>query len=326
MQMRFDGLLGFPGGFVDRRYWSLEDGLNRVLGLGLGCVRLTEADYLCSHLTDGPHRVVAHLYARQLTLEELHTIEISAVHSRDHGLEVGRVGRGRARLRGTQSFPFPPPAVGLLGRPARRGEHVEPSAAPGSSAAGTGLYRGPWAAASSSPAPRSLGGEEPRLPALRRDVGGVRLAEAQLAGGRTEAEQGLELLLRGSAALRAERGVGVSTEHSGGASGSRAGRPWVVARLRMRGCAAVPPGRAERGGESRGAQSSPGSGIHRGTGLELGEQGTGGAGRDSTGASVRLEAGESRLRWGQGGDQAPGLWAGGPGVRVRGWGGCRGLR
>ncbi|XP_031451096.1 tudor-interacting repair regulator protein isoform X1 [Phasianus colchicus] len=88
MQMRFDGLLGFPGGFVDRRYWSLEDGLNRVLGLGLGCVRLTEADYLCSHLTDGPHRVVAHLYARQLTLEELHTIEISAVHSRDHGLEV----------------------------------------------------------------------------------------------------------------------------------------------------------------------------------------------------------------------------------------------
>lgn len=92
MQMRFDGLLGFPGGFVDRRYWSLEDGLNRVLGLGLGCVRLTEADYLCSHLTEGPHRVVAHFYARQITLEELHTIEISAVHSRDHGMEVGHPG------------------------------------------------------------------------------------------------------------------------------------------------------------------------------------------------------------------------------------------
>uniref|UniRef100_G3S7K9 Nudix hydrolase 16 like 1 n=1 Tax=Gorilla gorilla gorilla TaxID=9595 RepID=G3S7K9_GORGO len=55
MQMRFDGLLGFPGGFVDRRFWSLEDGLNRVLGLGLGCLRLTEADYLSSHLTEGPH-------------------------------------------------------------------------------------------------------------------------------------------------------------------------------------------------------------------------------------------------------------------------------
>jgi hypothetical protein len=89
MQMRFDGLLGFPGGFVDRRFWSLEDGLNRVLGLGLGGLRLTEADYLSSHLTEGPHRVVAHLYARQLTLEQLHAVEISAVHSRDHGLEVG---------------------------------------------------------------------------------------------------------------------------------------------------------------------------------------------------------------------------------------------
>uniref|UniRef100_A0A6I8NS42 Nudix hydrolase 16 like 1 n=1 Tax=Ornithorhynchus anatinus TaxID=9258 RepID=A0A6I8NS42_ORNAN len=94
MQMRFDGLLGFPGGFVDRRYWSLEDGLNRVLGLGLGYLRLTEADYLSSHLTEGPHRVVAHLYARQLTLEELHAVEISAVHSRDHGLEVGYPGPG----------------------------------------------------------------------------------------------------------------------------------------------------------------------------------------------------------------------------------------
>lgn len=72
----------------------------------------------------------------------------------------------------------------------------------------------------------------------------------------------------------------------------------------------MPPGRAERGGESRGAQSSPGSGIHRGTGLELGEQGTGGAGRDSTGASVRLEAGESRLRWGQGGTKHRGCGLG----------------
>ncbi|XP_053131891.1 tudor-interacting repair regulator protein [Hemicordylus capensis] len=88
MQMRFDGQLGFPGGFVDRRFWSLEDGLNRVLGLGLGGVRLTDANYLISHVTEGPHRVVAHFYVKQLTLQELHAIEISAVHSRDHGLEV----------------------------------------------------------------------------------------------------------------------------------------------------------------------------------------------------------------------------------------------
>lgn len=89
-----------------------------MLGLGLGCVRLTEADYLCSHLTEGPHRVVAHFYARQLTLEELHTIEISAVHSRDHGLEVGRTGRG-VRGRGTQSSPQGCP-LRQPERPARR--------------------------------------------------------------------------------------------------------------------------------------------------------------------------------------------------------------
>ncbi|EPQ17304.1 Protein syndesmos [Myotis brandtii] len=83
MQMLLDGLLGFPEGF-----WSLEDGLNRVLGLGLGCLCLTEADYLSSHLTEGPHRVMAHLYALQLTLEQLHAMEISVVHSRDHSLEV----------------------------------------------------------------------------------------------------------------------------------------------------------------------------------------------------------------------------------------------
>uniref|UniRef100_A0A670JFB4 Nudix hydrolase 16 like 1 n=1 Tax=Podarcis muralis TaxID=64176 RepID=A0A670JFB4_PODMU len=37
----------------------------------------------------GPQQMVAHLYAKQLTLLELHAVEISAVHSRDHRLEVG---------------------------------------------------------------------------------------------------------------------------------------------------------------------------------------------------------------------------------------------
>lgn len=90
MQMRFDEATGFPGGFVDRRFWSLEDGLNRVLGLGLGCLRLTEADCASSPDRGPAPRRMAHLYARQLTLEQLpHAVEISAVHSRDHGLEVG---------------------------------------------------------------------------------------------------------------------------------------------------------------------------------------------------------------------------------------------
>ncbi|XP_064218491.1 tudor-interacting repair regulator protein isoform X3 [Aotus nancymaae] len=120
--MRFDGLLGFPGGFVDRRFWSLEDGLNRVLGLGLGCLRLTEADYLSSHLTEGPHRVVAHLYARQLTLEQLHAVEISAVHSRDHGLEVGPPSGPRPPPWGLALAPWKAP----MGSGPRAGPAVHP--------------------------------------------------------------------------------------------------------------------------------------------------------------------------------------------------------
>lgn len=126
---------------MDRRFWSLEDGLNRVLGLGLGCLRLTEADYLSSHLTEGPHRVVAHLYARQLTLEQLHAVEISAVHSRDHGLEVG-----------------PPPGA----RPPPRGLALAPLKAP----MGNTSPRVPWpgwgaVAVSSSGAGRRAGGLGP---------------------------------------------------------------------------------------------------------------------------------------------------------------------
>ncbi|XP_015265420.1 PREDICTED: protein syndesmos [Gekko japonicus] len=89
MQLRFDGQLGFPGGYVDRRLRPLEEGLNRVLALGLGRgVRLVEEDYLVSHVARGPRRLVAHLYVKRLSLPELRALELQAVRSRDHGLEV----------------------------------------------------------------------------------------------------------------------------------------------------------------------------------------------------------------------------------------------
>lgn len=89
MQMRFDGTLGFPGGFLDPGEACLEDGLNRELQEEVGCtVRLTEADYLCSHVCQHPRPIVNHLYARKLTLTELRALEVSAVQARDHGGEV----------------------------------------------------------------------------------------------------------------------------------------------------------------------------------------------------------------------------------------------
>ncbi|XP_030672693.1 U8 snoRNA-decapping enzyme isoform X1 [Nomascus leucogenys] len=92
MQMRFDGRLGFPGGFVDTQDRSLEDGLNRELREELGeaaaAFRVERTDYRSSHVGSGP-RVVAHFYAKRLTLEQLLAVEAGATRAKDHGLEVG---------------------------------------------------------------------------------------------------------------------------------------------------------------------------------------------------------------------------------------------
>uniref|UniRef100_A0A2K5Z2P1 U8 snoRNA-decapping enzyme n=1 Tax=Mandrillus leucophaeus TaxID=9568 RepID=A0A2K5Z2P1_MANLE len=91
MQMRFDGRLGFPGGFVDTQDSSLEDGLNRELREELGeaaaAFRVERTDYRSSHAGSGP-RVVAHFYAKRLTLEQLLAVEAGATRAKDHGLEV----------------------------------------------------------------------------------------------------------------------------------------------------------------------------------------------------------------------------------------------
>lgn len=92
MQMRFDGRLGFPGGFVDAQDSCLEDGLNRELREELGeatsAFRVERSDYRSSHIA-ARRRVVAHFYAKRLTLEQLQAVEARAPQAKDHGLEVG---------------------------------------------------------------------------------------------------------------------------------------------------------------------------------------------------------------------------------------------
>uniref|UniRef100_A0A8C4SEU9 U8 snoRNA-decapping enzyme n=1 Tax=Erpetoichthys calabaricus TaxID=27687 RepID=A0A8C4SEU9_ERPCA len=89
MQMRFDGRIGFPGGFVDLQDCSLEDGLNRELYEEVGCtLRLSDADHMCSHVTDTPQKLVTHFYTKELSLAELHQVEAGAVSAKEHGLEV----------------------------------------------------------------------------------------------------------------------------------------------------------------------------------------------------------------------------------------------
>ncbi|XP_055486767.1 U8 snoRNA-decapping enzyme [Leucoraja erinacea] len=93
MQMRFDGKIGFPGGFMDPRDGTLEEGLNRELCEELGCdskvLRIMEADYASSHATEAlPQKVVAHFYTKRITLEELRKVEACSMQAKDHGREV----------------------------------------------------------------------------------------------------------------------------------------------------------------------------------------------------------------------------------------------
>ncbi|MBN3301503.1 NUD16 enzyme, partial [Amia calva] len=88
MQMRFDGRLGFPGGFVDPEAEGLEAGLCRELLEELGCpVELGEQDYLSSHAYSSQH-LVTHFYTKSISLEQLRDIERAALSAKDHGLEV----------------------------------------------------------------------------------------------------------------------------------------------------------------------------------------------------------------------------------------------
>uniref|UniRef100_A0A452Q8A1 U8 snoRNA-decapping enzyme n=1 Tax=Ursus americanus TaxID=9643 RepID=A0A452Q8A1_URSAM len=89
--MRFDGRLGFPGGFVSVHDGGLEAGLNRELTEELGEAaadfRVERADYRSSHAGPGA-RIVAHFYAKRLTLQQLVAVEMGAPRAKDHGLEV----------------------------------------------------------------------------------------------------------------------------------------------------------------------------------------------------------------------------------------------
>nr|XP_003476535.1 U8 snoRNA-decapping enzyme [Cavia porcellus] len=91
MQMRFDGRLGFPGGFVDSQDNTLEDGLNRELreelGEAVSAFSVERTDHRSSHVGARP-RVVTHFYAKRLTLEQLEAVEAGAPRTQGHPFQV----------------------------------------------------------------------------------------------------------------------------------------------------------------------------------------------------------------------------------------------
>jgi U8 snoRNA-decapping enzyme len=90
MQMRFDGRFGFPGGHINNEESTIV-GLNRELkeelGLDINEFGFKETDYAVTYL----HKIkkfVLHFFVKEVTLENLKTIESNCIHAHEFGVEV----------------------------------------------------------------------------------------------------------------------------------------------------------------------------------------------------------------------------------------------
>ncbi|KAL3852422.1 hypothetical protein ACJMK2_016064 [Sinanodonta woodiana] len=91
MQMRFDGLLGFPGGLIDQGEEDVVSGLNRELeeeiGLDLTRFCIKDENHLVSFLHEKKN-LVLHFYAKEVSMIEFREIELKSLSAPDFGSEV----------------------------------------------------------------------------------------------------------------------------------------------------------------------------------------------------------------------------------------------
>ncbi|XP_071178544.1 U8 snoRNA-decapping enzyme-like [Mytilus edulis] len=90
MQMRFDGLIGFPGGLVDPGENPL-DGVNRELeeeiGLDLCKHKLQDSDQVVSFVNKRKN-LVLHFYGKEVTVNDFSEIEMKTLSAPDYGNET----------------------------------------------------------------------------------------------------------------------------------------------------------------------------------------------------------------------------------------------
>ncbi|XP_074537674.1 LOW QUALITY PROTEIN: U8 snoRNA-decapping enzyme [Halichoeres trimaculatus] len=97
MQMRFDGLLGFPGGLVNPQEESLEEGLSRELLEEVGvALPISLEDHVDACFAPAsspspplPFRLITHFYVKKIDEEQIREVERAAASTAtDHGLEA----------------------------------------------------------------------------------------------------------------------------------------------------------------------------------------------------------------------------------------------
>lgn len=93
MQMRFDGLLGFPGGLVNPSEETLEEGLSRELLEEIGVViPISEENHVESRQSPASlpsSGLILHFYVKKMEEEQILEIERAAASTAiDHGHEV----------------------------------------------------------------------------------------------------------------------------------------------------------------------------------------------------------------------------------------------
>lgn len=90
MQMRFDGLLGFPGGLVDKGEDPVT-GLNREMleeiGLDLEQYAFNDGEHAISFLHE-KKKLILHFYIKEVSIEQFRGIEEKCCHAHEYGIEV----------------------------------------------------------------------------------------------------------------------------------------------------------------------------------------------------------------------------------------------
>jgi len=87
MHLRFDGLLGFPGGLIDPGE-SVEVGLNREvkeeMGLDFG---ITAEDWISTYYS-AKNKILNHFYCKEVEESKFLEIERSSIHAEEYGVEI----------------------------------------------------------------------------------------------------------------------------------------------------------------------------------------------------------------------------------------------